>query len=121
VDRREEFLARVREAPEDELLRSVYADWLDEQGEHEEADRQRKFLPARRWLREFAYELDLTYEALIQAAHDYLKSGDAYCLDFDTPDLVYEGREEFWKSFEVVTGAAVPAEKREWMFFRCAC
>ena len=54
MDRREEFLARVREAPEDELLRSVYADWLDEQGEHEEAQRQRKYLPARRWLREFA-------------------------------------------------------------------
>ena len=55
MDDRQAFLAAIAAAPwEDELPRLVFADWLDERGEHEEADRQRKFVGSERWLREFA-------------------------------------------------------------------
>ena len=32
------------------MARLVFADWLDENGEHEEADRQRKWPAAKAWL-----------------------------------------------------------------------
>src|SRR5262249_21254931 len=35
---REAFLQAIRADPDDDLLRLVFADWLDEQGEHEPAD-----------------------------------------------------------------------------------
>lgn len=55
MDERQAFLAAIAAAPwDEELPRLVYADWLDERGEHEEADRQRRHGPAERWLRAFA-------------------------------------------------------------------
>ena len=48
------FLDAIEKEPRNYSHRYVYADWLDEQGEHEEADRQRKFEKADKWLREFA-------------------------------------------------------------------
>jgi hypothetical protein len=74
-----------------------------------------------RWLREFAKDLEMAYEDLLQAANDYLQAGEVYCLPFDTPDLVYDKREDFWKSIEIVTGAPVPHEYRDSVMFRCAC
>jgi hypothetical protein len=41
------------ENEEDTPTRLVYADWLDERGEHEEADRQRKWPAAKEWLVRF--------------------------------------------------------------------
>lgn len=55
MDERQAFLAAIAAAPwDEELHRLVYADWLDERGEVEEADRQRRHVPAERWLRAFA-------------------------------------------------------------------
>jgi uncharacterized protein (TIGR02996 family) len=55
VDDREAFLKAIEAGPwYDELPRLVFADWLDEHGEHEEADRQRRYVPSERWLRDFA-------------------------------------------------------------------
>lgn len=138
---REAFLAAIKVAAwDDELPRLVYADWLDEHGEHEEADRQRRYVPAERWLREFAGQLvssdeddprrdPISYETLIEAARTFLRTEDEdfppyetlYCLPFETPDVVYEQREEFWKNFEIVTGVAVPDRDRQFVIFRCAC
>jgi len=42
----------------DDSARLVFADWLDEHGEHEEAERQRKYVPACRWLKNFADKHD---------------------------------------------------------------
>ncbi len=54
---REAFLRAINELPwDDESARLVFADWLDEHGEHDEADRQRRWLTSERWLRDFAEE-----------------------------------------------------------------
>jgi uncharacterized protein (TIGR02996 family) len=41
---------------DDEGPRFIYANWLDEQGEYEEADRERNYVASVRWLRAFAQE-----------------------------------------------------------------
>jgi uncharacterized protein (TIGR02996 family) len=56
TDYRQAFLGAIQDEPENEHHRQVYADWLDEQGEYDEAERQRRYLPALRWLRAFAQE-----------------------------------------------------------------
>jgi uncharacterized protein (TIGR02996 family) len=55
VDDRAAFVRAIEAAPwNDPLPRLVYADWLDEHGEVEEAARQRQYVDSERWLREFA-------------------------------------------------------------------
>lgn len=39
------FLAAIHASPEDLAPRLVFADWLDEQGRHEDADYHRKWSP----------------------------------------------------------------------------
>ncbi len=47
------FLKALAQNEDETTTRLVYADWLDERGEHEEADRQRKWPVAREWLVQF--------------------------------------------------------------------
>ena len=47
------FLAAIDANPEDEAVRGIYADWLDERDRPEEAERQRKHLEAVRFLGKF--------------------------------------------------------------------
>ncbi|WP_088255349.1 TIGR02996 domain-containing protein [Fimbriiglobus ruber] len=55
MDERQAFLNAIAAGPWDhELPRLVFADWLDEHGEVEEADRQRRYVSSERWLREFS-------------------------------------------------------------------
>ncbi len=126
---RDAFLAAINAtAWDDELPRLVYADWLDENGEHEEADRQRRYMPAERWLMGFAGQIidyetfePMTYEALISAATAFLQIGSYHDMYLDKLDEVNEQKEEFWKNFEIVTGLTVPDGSRERMFFACTC
>ena len=53
MSERDAFLKLLAENEDDTTARLVYADWLDEQGEHEEADRQRKWPAAKEWLVKF--------------------------------------------------------------------
>lgn len=101
MSQREAFLKQIADEPWDwTSTRDVCADWLDDQGEHEEAERQRKVVGSERWLREFAAECggtctnygeeddydnhrweDITYEQVVQAGRDMLAagpSGDEY-------------------------------------------
>ncbi len=48
------FLDAIEREPTNYDHRYAYADWLDERGEHEEADRQRNYQASEQWLREFA-------------------------------------------------------------------
>jgi uncharacterized protein (TIGR02996 family) len=126
---RRAFLSAIKAARwDDELPRLVYADWLDEHGEHEEADRQRRCVPAERWLREFAGRIidsetfeSMSYEALIGAATTFLNSGIGHDMYLDKLDEVNAQKADFWKNFEIVTGIAVPDRARELMFFGCTC
>ena len=154
MSERDAFLAAIAAAPEDEAPHRVFADWLDEHGEHEEAAYHRRWTVevarAEAWLAAYAAELnelgaeavadfaeecaedfgeefgesagyEFTMADLIRAAHAYLRTGETYCLPFDTPDRVWEDREAFWKNFEIATGTPVPDGQREATFFRCAC
>lgn len=73
---------------------------------------------SRAWLEKFASEAGLSYQEIIDAANDYLKSGE-YLSEggrwegFYTPD-------EFWAHFEAVTGKRVSEDDRG-SFFSCSC
>lgn len=73
------FLRAIAAAAwDDELPRLVYADWLDEHDEPEEADRQRKWVPAVRWLREYAVKhkpYDVACVTCYGSGKDYFAPG----------------------------------------------
>jgi uncharacterized protein (TIGR02996 family) len=138
---REPFLKALAKNEDDVLTRMVYADWLDEQGEHEEADRQRKWPAAKAWLLEFTKSINYhgyaeddeyknplgsphTYADVIQAGHDAV-SGEGYCFGSDDGADYFRGeraaREEFFRNWSIVTGVPVPEEVVDNPPFRCAC
>jgi uncharacterized protein (TIGR02996 family) len=52
------FLNALIENEDDTTTRLVYADWLEERGEHEEADRQRRWPAAKEWLVTFCRKVN---------------------------------------------------------------
>jgi uncharacterized protein (TIGR02996 family) len=135
---REAFLRALERDEDDTPTRLVFADWLDEQGEHEEADRMRKWPAAKAWLVEFCeknnpavdeedpYEWVIDYETLVElgkrAMEDTAEGIGFSCGNNMTmAEALSEDRHEFWSNWSIVTGIPVPTDLAEHSSFRCAC
>jgi uncharacterized protein (TIGR02996 family) len=126
---RDSFLQALAENEDDTMTRLVYADWLDEQGEHEEADRQRNWPAAREWLIRFCKEnshyQQISYEELIEFGRQAVKEESS---SKDTPihgetlwGALQANSQEFWKNWSVVTGIPLPPSLESKGFYHWEC
>jgi uncharacterized protein (TIGR02996 family) len=146
VKDRKAFLRALAKNEDDTQTRMVYADWLDDHGEHEEADRQRKWPAAKAWLVRFceehnpaAEEVDeeideddygecpISYENLIDLGREALEEPGKEGFEFNCwnnmgmCDALRAHSREFWKNWSIVTGIPLPPDVEEKTSFHCAC
>ncbi len=77
---------------------------------------------SREWLANFGGQLGMTYQEVIDAAADFIKTGEVFCLDFDTPDICYSQAPEMWKHIAIVESNPFDLpDNMEESIFRCAC
>lgn len=135
MDNGEVMLAALAADPDDLHTRLVYADWLEEQGQGDEADRQRKWPAAKAYLQAIANE-HFSWEDEDYPVDNYDRAEWLYQLvtflerhdpnveqfvPFDYPyefDHVYS--DEMWDHYEVYTGKS-SARSTERPPFRCGC
>ena len=133
------FLKALAENEDDTPTRLVYADWLDDRGEHEEADRQRQWPAAKEWLAQFCRDhnppLDdedqdqwrVTCKELIDLGRTAIEEADQDGVGFscgdnmDMCDALRQNSGKFWKNWAIVTGIALPPDIEATSQFRCAC
>ena len=141
MSEREAFLRAIAANEGDHLVRLVFADWLDEHGEHEEADRQRRWPEAKAWLDELCRKLNARGRAFGETSVEQLlefgrrvsatESAEVvFSIDGDDfPDgggIVAAMRDqipEFWKAWAVVAGSPVPpnVERKSYVDAEWAC
>jgi uncharacterized protein (TIGR02996 family) len=138
VNERNAFLEALAQNEDDTQTRLVYADWLDEQGEHEEADRQRRWRAAKEWLVEFcrdhnpppeeeSEEWVISYEVLLDLGREAVEQADKGWFGFSCGnnmtmcDGLRANTREFWENWSVVTGIPLPAGSERRGDFSCAC
>jgi uncharacterized protein (TIGR02996 family) len=138
VSEHDAFLTALAEDEDDTTTRLVYADWLDDHGAHEEADRQRRWTPAKAWLVRFCQEnnpapgddseecvidyetlLDLGREAVGRA--DRLRFGFSCGNNMTMHEALWASSREFWTNWSIVTGIPLPPDVESRSYFRCAC
>lgn len=135
MDEEIDFLAGLEANEDDTELRMLYADWLEERGEDEEAERQRKWPEAKAWLVEFARthaprKVDMgdfdvthgiTYEGLLILGRE---CRDNDLVSFGTDDYLMEAVQcvyvTFMENWSIVTGETI-SEDKGWPRFKCAC
>ena len=135
---RDAFLEALAKNEDDISTRLVYADWLEERGEYEEADRQRRWPAAKEWLVRFCHdhnppddedleELFISYAELIELGRAALEEADErgvgfHCGNNETMcDALRSNHLEFWKNWSIVTGIPLPPEFENKSYFSCAC
>ena len=138
MNERKAFEKALKKNEDDTTTRLVYADWLDEQGEHEEADRMRKWPAAKAWLVKLCEENNpppddeeewfIDYETLVELGREAVeRKGADKELWFSCGnnmgmcDALRDNAAEFWKNWSIVTGTPVPPEAAENSGFSCAC
>jgi uncharacterized protein (TIGR02996 family) len=132
VSEREAFLQWLAENEDDTTARLVYADWLDEHGEHEEADRQRKWPAAKEWLVRFCKEnsryeeyAKVCYERLLefgrQVAAEESSSYRVYLDNEALWDALQTHSQEFWKNWSIVTCMPLPPSLEDKGFHYWEC
>lgn len=130
---RDDFLRAIKAEPQNYLSRCVFADWLDERGEHEEAERQRSYEAAWKWFEELAendgYTWDgegkITAETLVEAGNVFAANNTAFVQRGSSglQDALYGERSRFtfWRNWSVVTGRPIPEWALDESPFRCSC
>ncbi len=143
---RDLFLKALEENEDDVPTRMAYADWLEERGEVEEAERQRKYPEAKAWLVEFHrtwggvgerrqgnseesnWDYDwhrVSYDMLMLRAYEAAVVDKDYSFglgpDEDLCDGLRQNHMAFWENWSIVTGHRIDMEKAEGGWFSCAC
>jgi uncharacterized protein (TIGR02996 family) len=138
VNERDRFLDALAKNEDDTPTRCVYADWLDEQGDYEEADRQRKWPAAKAWLVRFCQDHNpapeedsdewvISYEELLELGRDAVEGADNEGFGFSCGnnmgmcDALRANSQEFWQNWSVVTGIPLPHGSEGTGYFSCAC
>ena len=142
-----ELDAYTRKAFEDTILtdpldlttRKVYADWLEDHGEHELAHFHRtmtveKYTTAKKWMEAFAananeYEEEggtqRTFHECMEAAEKYFEHGVPTVvgvMGFGASEqlVTKEDYEEFWDAYSVLSSTLMP-ERNSGDPFMCGC
>lgn len=125
---REGFEAAIRENPTDYNRRLVFADWLDEHDEPEEAIRQRKYQSAWESIGDLADMVNMGRRFLLEAAQSHLANREDKWGNYTRmgeneayKDATEEDWKAFWVNYEIVTGEKVPMEHRDGPLFSCSC
>ena len=135
MNERDAFLKILAENEDDTTARLVFADWLDDHGEHEEADRQRKWPAAKEWLVRFFSNHDggdyfgelTSYEQLIELGRVAVKEANERGFGFDCGsneslcNALRANSAEFWKNWSIVTGIPLPGGAEKKSYFGCSC
>lgn len=125
-----EFMKQLAANEDDALVRACFADWLEENGEPEEAERHRKWPASKAWLLEFAQKLRPYDADNGQAGHYSYKemmreiaiAKEIYASGTDLHDL-REFHElvdpaEFFMHVAIVTGITYDPGEME---YTCSC
>ena len=115
------FLAAIEANPEDDAIRGIFADWLDEHDRPEDANRQRKWKSSDRWLRDYAEQTWCDYGEMMAVAATHCGDGRG---DYLCDGGIWEGVRtdpEFWTHYEVITGRKPPERDYTPNFFTCSC
>ena len=140
---KEDFLNAINDHPEDDLYRQVYADWLDDHGEYDGAQRQRNYKKSVQFLKNWVEKIrddtqqsmevleastnqPLTYENVLRVARSKLEHdewGDECIRFLGMNDPWMHDEDEFWEAVSVVTCLPIPdAIKRHHLsIFSCSC
>jgi uncharacterized protein (TIGR02996 family) len=135
---REAFLSALEANLDDNTTRLVYADWLDENGEHDEATRMRKWPASRAWMLNVVEQFKsdpedgyphfgATWEMMLDLGREFVRDGRARCGDNESlADFLNNehNRGLFLDHWSILTGEAVPEKMKSSSFhgwFGCAC
>lgn len=127
------WAAAVREAPEDDLVRGAFADWLEEQGLPEAAVSQRDWSAAKAVLKDLATRANLSVSVLTATMREVeARQSWGHCYyqrDIGSDAMALIGPEKCWDAWAVYDGRvdlavrfrtggrrAYPGSP-----FRCAC
>lgn len=132
MDDREAFLKALKEDEDDETTRLVFADWLEERGEVEEAERQRKWKAAKSWLVEFCEkygESDSSEEERICFRHFAQICRDSCDGDFEIDCGPFERLSmaidsnflEFWENWTIYSGIKLKWKYVSMIHSVCSC
>jgi uncharacterized protein (TIGR02996 family) len=139
------FITALEENEDDEATRLIYADWLEEQGQYEEAQRQRKWTAAKAWIAKLLkdcrgdFEEDddpdawcpiPSFQRICRMAQDALAEmerdgDDRVVMELGANDrlteTLREQRHGFWANWSIVTGVPLPEGLADRSFFGCSC